>query len=205
MRVAKIIRTGVANVASVLASLHRLGLETELSEKPEDVLSGDLVVLPGVGAFGAGAEALRERKLDEAIRNRILNGRPTLAVCLGLQLLFEQSEESPGARGLGIFPGAVRRFSNAAKVPQLGWNRIDADPSCAALQTGYVYFANSYCVTEAPKGAVAAVSDYGQKFIAGFEVGGLLACQFHPELSGTLGEKMLSNWAAGFVGGSKKC
>jgi imidazole glycerol phosphate synthase glutamine amidotransferase subunit len=194
MKQAVVLRTGVANIASVLAALRRLDVHPELTEDPDAVRSADIAVLPGVGAFAAGAEILRRFALDEALRERLRADRPTLAVCLGMQLLFEESEESPGVRGLGIFPGRVEKFSVAPKVPQLGWNRIEAEKDCCILRSGAVYFANSYCVKQRPIGIPAATAEYSEKFVAGLERGALLACQFHPELSGEVGGDILRRW-----------
>lgn len=205
MITAAVIRTGVANIASVLAALKRLGVTPRLSDDADVVRTSSFVVLPGVGAFAAGAEALKRLGLDDALRERIRDNRPTLAVCLGLQLLFEESEESPGVRGLGIFPGRIERFTSSLKIPQLGWNQIEANPECRSLKNGSVYFANSYCVKRPPDGAHSAMADYGEPFVAAFECGRLLACQFHPELSGTLGAEILSRWLERSVPGVEAC
>jgi imidazole glycerol phosphate synthase glutamine amidotransferase subunit len=192
----KVVRTGTANLASVLAGLSRAGASAEVTEDIAAVESAERLVLPGVGAFGAAMERLSALGLIEPLQRRIDQGRPTLAVCLGLQLLAESSEESPGIRGLARFPLAVRRFAPQAglRVPQLGWNRIQPDPSCTLLEPGWAYFANSYRLVEAPAGWSAAWSDHGGRFIAAIERGAILACQFHPELSGAYGRALLLRW-----------
>ncbi|MEO1481598.1 MAG: imidazole glycerol phosphate synthase subunit HisH [Myxococcota bacterium] len=194
---AAVIRTGTANLASVRAGLVRAGVDVELTVDPALVRTSTVAVLPGVGAYGASVEPLREHGLAEALSERIAAGRPTLAVCVGLQLLCRSSDESPGAEGLGILPVHVTRFGEAApSVPQLGWNTIACDPDCSMLADGYVYFANSYKMPEVPKGWAAARSEHGEAFVAGVERGAVLACQFHPELSGALGKAILGRFVA---------
>jgi imidazole glycerol phosphate synthase glutamine amidotransferase subunit len=187
-------RTGTANLASVFAGLTRAGGAPRMADDAADVARAGHVMLPGVGAFGASMAPLRETGLDEALIERIDAGRPTLAICVGLQLLCRDSEETPGAAGLGILPLTVTRFPNTVRVPQLGWNRIEADPACHLLQSGYVYFANSYRVTEVPEGWRGATADHGGPFVGGLERGAVLACQFHPELSGPFGHDLMKRW-----------
>jgi imidazole glycerol phosphate synthase glutamine amidotransferase subunit len=191
-----VVRTGTANLASVLAALERVGAACALTDDPEVVRHAERVVLPGVGAFAAAIDALRDRGLDAALRERIEAGRATLGICLGLQLFFEASDESPGAVGLGLLPGTVRRFSGAGgvRIPQLGWNRVEPDSGCALLTAGYAYFANSYRVDAVPEGWRAAYTPHGERFVAAFERGRVLACQFHPELSGAWGHDLLRRW-----------
>lgn len=193
MKVA-ILPTGAANLASMEAAFRRLGCETELAESAKAVDEASFLVLPGVGAFQAAMRRLSDLGLVEPLQRRIAERRPTLAVCLGLQLLFEASEESPGVAGLGCFPGHIRRFGADLRVPQLGWNRVEASPGCQLLQSGEAYFANSYRLQGPPQGAEAAWTTHGQPFVSAFRIGGLLACQFHPELSGAFGESLLKAW-----------
>lgn len=193
-----VVRTGVANLASVLAGLRRAGAEPHVSDDAAAVRAARAVVLPGVGAFGAGVAGLSERGLDVAIAERVREGRPLLSVCLGLQLLLDASEEGPGVRGLSVVPGVARRFHEApgVRVPQLGWNRVIPDTSCALLREGYAYFANSYRLVDPPPGFACAMTDHGGPFVAAFERGPVLACQFHPELSGRWGVELLQRWIA---------
>ncbi len=190
-----VVRTGVANLASVLAGLRRAGAEPHVSDDPGAVRAARAVVLPGVGHFTAGVASLAERGLDAAIAERVREGKPLLAVCLGFQLLLEASEEGPGQRGLGVVPGVARRFDAHAgvRVPQLGWNRVISE-ECQLVQEGYAYFANSYRLVEPPEGFACATSFHGGTFIAAIERGPVLACQFHPELSGTWGIDLLGRW-----------
>jgi imidazole glycerol-phosphate synthase subunit HisH len=189
-----IVQTGTANTASVLASLRRCGTQPCLTEDPDTVRRAQRVVLPGVGALASAMDQLESIGMTAALTERLRQGRPTLAVCLGLQLLASGSQESPGRRALGIFPGLARRFPACVKVPQLGWNRIVAQGSCRLLRDGYAYFANSYCLTETPRGWSAALADHGGTFVAALEQGDILACQFHPELSSAFGLDLQKRW-----------
>jgi len=192
-----IIETGVANIASLVAAFERLERLPRRTDEPEDVRAGEHVVLPGVGAFAAGMEKLRERGLDEALRARIGEGKPTLAVCLGLQLLCESSEESPGVAGLGVVPAQVARFDDSVRVPQFGWNQVtpvEALGGGSLLEPGFAYFANSFRVAALPDGWDGAEAEHGDSFVAALERDSLLACQFHPELSGRWGSDLLARW-----------
>lgn len=192
--VVTVVRTGTANLASVLAGIRRVGAEARIAARPDDVRDCDRLVLPGVGALAAAMETLRADGLVEALVERIGRGRPTLAVCLGLQLLFEGSAESPGTPGLAALPGSAERFPSTVRVPQLGWNLVVPDDDCRLLQAGHAYFANSYRIDTAPPGWRAAWSDHGGRFVAAIERGAILACQFHPELSGAWGSNLLRRW-----------
>jgi imidazole glycerol-phosphate synthase subunit HisH len=185
--------TGTANLASVRAALERLGANSRLAEGPAMIEDAERVVLPGVGSFGAALAGLRAAGLDGALAARVRAGRPTLAMCVGLQVLFEASDESPGATGLGALPGRVGRFPEGVRVPQFGWNRVVPEPGCRFVQPGYAYFANSYRALEAP-GCAIATADHGGRFVAALEKRGVLACQFHPELSGAYGHELIGRW-----------
>jgi len=191
-----VVRTGIANTASVIAAFERLGAHPFLTVDPLDVQRADHVVVPGVGAFGAAMTALRDSGLVESITQRLRAGRPTFAICLGLQVLCERSEESPGVEGLGLIPASVGKFPDSVRVPQLGWNRVDPAPGCALLQPGWAYFANSFRLAEVPDGWHGALSEYGGSFVAALERGNVLACQFHPELSGRWGLELIGRWLA---------
>jgi imidazole glycerol phosphate synthase glutamine amidotransferase subunit len=187
--------TGTANLASVRAALARLGASPRLAEDAAMIAAATHVVLPGVGSFGAAMAGLREAGLDAALAARIKAGGATLAMCVGLQVLFEASDESPHATGLAVLPGRVGRFPESVRVPQFGWNRVAPEPSCRLLEPGYAYFANSYRVLEAP-GCAVATAEHGGTFVAALEQGRVLACQFHPELSGAYGHALISRWLA---------
>lgn len=188
-----LVRTGTANTASVLAAFRRLGSEPRISSDPEELRTAPRVVLPGVGTFAAAREALGP--LAESVQDRILAGRPTLTICLGLQLLAEGSEESPQSHGLAILPGIARRFGDSVRVPQLGWNQVRADSGCSLLEDGAAYYANSYRLdSQVPSGWSMAHTHHGEDFLAACERGPVLACQFHPELSGPWGMRLLQRW-----------
>lgn len=188
-----IVPTGTANLASVQAAFRRLGAEPHVVEDAATVGSASHVMLPGVGAFGASLERLQAHGLDRALIERIKADKPTIAICVGHQLLFETSEESPGVRGLGIVPARVSRFPASVRTPQFGWNAVEAGDDCNLLYSGYAYFANSYRATEAPGWRVAR-AEHGGPFVAAMERGNVIGCQFHPELSGDYGAALLSRF-----------
>ncbi len=188
-----IVPTGTANLASVEAAFRRLGAAPHVVEDAATVGSASHVMLPGVGAFGASLERLRAHGLDRALIERIQADKPTIAICVGHQLLFETSEESPGVAGLGIVPAAVTRFPASVRTPQFGWNEVEANDRCNLLDSGYAYFANSYRATEAPGWQVAR-AEHGGPFIAAMEKGNVIGCQFHPELSSDHGAALLSRF-----------
>lgn len=192
-----VVQTGVANTASVLAGLRRAGGEPRLSNNPEDVRTATHVVLPGVGAFGAAMEMLREYRIVQPLRERIQADQRTLCICLGLQLLCAESEESPGVAGLGIINCVVKKFSGTLKVPQLGWNEVKAGPGCKILTTGFGYFANSYRLPAGIADWNVAHTNYGGEFVSAIERGAVVGCQFHPELSSTWGLGILRRWLGG--------
>ena len=189
-----LVRTGVANTASVIAALERCGCACEISEDAGAVEAAETLVLPGVGSFAAGMESLDNAGLTGVVRERIRRGRATLAVCLGLQLLAAESEEAPGVAGLGVIEGHVTRFGRGVSVPQFGWNRIES--AGGLVEPGFAYFANSYRLTDAPLGWQVAWSDHGGRFVAAIQRDAVLACQFHPELSGQWGQSLLRRWLA---------
>jgi len=191
-----VLPTGTANLASVLAALRRLGAAPGLAADAAVVEAAERVVLPGVGTFGAALAGLREAGLAEAIAARVRAGRPTLAMCVGLQVLFEGSDESPESQGLGVIAGRVGRFPETVRVPQFGWNRIEPEPGCRFLVPGYAYFANSYRVLAAP-GCRIATAEHGERFVAALERDRVVACQFHPELSGAYGHRLIGRWLEG--------
>jgi glutamine amidotransferase len=191
-----VLPTGTANLASVLAALTRLGATARVACEPAEVADAERLVLPGVGTFGATMAGLQAAGLDAAITDRARGDAPILAMCVGLQVLFEQSDESPGAEGLGVLSGRVGRFPPTVRVPQFGWNRIEPEPGCRYLEPGHAYFANSFRVLAAP-GCKVARAEHGDRFVAAIERGRLLACQFHPELSGAFGHALIARWLEG--------
>ena len=189
-----IVPTGTANIASVKAALRRLGAEAIDASGPDQVRSAGQVVLPGVGSFGAAMATIDSLGMRDALRERIEGDMPTLAVCVGMQLLCETSTESPGSIGLGIVERTVRRFSEDVRVPQLGWNRVEPGGDSKYLEPGWAYFANSYRITEEPPQWTGSTTEYDGAFVAAMERGSVLALQFHPELSGRWGSDVLERW-----------
>ncbi|MBM3585468.1 MAG: imidazole glycerol phosphate synthase subunit HisH [Alphaproteobacteria bacterium] len=191
-----VVRTGIANLASVFAALGRLNATPRLVHDGMAIERAARLMLPGVGSFGAAMAALTADGLIEPLRARLAADRPTLAVCVGLQVLFAASEESPGVAGLGVLAGTIARFDARVRVPQLGWNEVVAGTGCRWIRSGYAYFANSYRASAAPAGCASASADHGGPFVAGLERGALLALQCHPELSGRWGHDLLGRWMA---------
>lgn len=188
-----IVPTGTANLASVEAAFRRLGAEPRIARNTAAITDASHVMLPGVGAFGASLERLEARGLAEALARRIRADRPTIAICVGHQLLFETSEESPGAQGLGLVEATITRFPATVRTPQFGWNKVEAGDDCSFLDSGYAYFANSYRAVRAP-GWRVATAEHGGPFVAAMEKGKVIGCQFHPELSGDYGAALLSRF-----------
>jgi imidazole glycerol phosphate synthase glutamine amidotransferase subunit len=192
-----IVQTGTANTASVMAGLARAGAHPVLGATPDEVVGAERVVLPGVGAMAAAMRKLEADGVVGALRDRVAAGRPTLAVCLGLQLLCTASEESPDVPGLGLIDAGVARFPDTVIVPQMGWNRVEPDEDCRYLRPGFAYFANSFRIADVPAPWRAARAEHGGSFVAAVERGDVLACQFHPELSGAWGHDLLAHWIEG--------
>ncbi len=192
-----IVDSGVANLASIASALRRLGATVKVTAIADDVLHAARVVLPGVGAFGAGIATLHAQGLAAAIRAVAARGTPLLGVCLGMQMLCEASEEAPQVPGLGIIAGACRRLPQYVRVPHLGWNHVAAEAGGRCVTSGIAAFANSYALREAPSGWNAAWSTHGERFVAALERDAIVACQFHPELSGPYGAALLKRWLGG--------
>jgi imidazole glycerol-phosphate synthase subunit HisH len=199
-----IVDYGMGNLRSVEKAIARTGAAVRVTSDPRQILDADGVVLPGVGAFGACMDNLASRGLVEPVCAAVRSGKPFLGICLGLQLLFEESEEFGPIRGLGILPGHVVRFAGRAldglKIPQMGWNRLSVHhsvPELAGIEDGaYVYFVHSYYVVPAEADVIVASTDYGVKFAAAIAWKNVFACQFHPEKSQGVGLRLLANFAA---------
>ena len=172
-----------------------------VTAKQDEILGADKIVLPGVGAFGDAMENLRKRQLDAVIREAVEKEIPFLGICLGLQVLFEQSEEAPGVEGLGILKGKICRIPNAEglKIPHMGWNSLhlqnDGRLFAGLEENPYVYFVHSYYLKAADEQIVKATTQYSTTIHASVESGNTFACQFHPEKSGTVGLSILKNFA----------
>ena len=198
-----IIDYGAGNLQSVRKALDFIGCEARVTDRPEDLETAEAAVLPGVGAFGDAMASLESRGLVEPVRAFIRQGKPFLGICLGLQLLFDSSEESPGVKGLGVLPGKILRIPDGEglKVPHIGWNSLSFPNGRGRLFAGlsqepYVYFVHSYYLKAEDPQIVAATTEYGVTIHASVEKGNLFACQFHPEKSGAEGLQILRNFAA---------
>jgi len=202
-----VIDYGAGNLLSLSRALRAAGTDPRLISRPSD--DGDVLVLPGVGAYGAAMHRLNETGLAEWIRARATAGVPLVGVCLGMQLLYQRSEEGGNVRGLGLLPGSVRRLPGSVKVPHMGWNQLfirRPSPLVDGTATGtYVYFVHSYAAIPDDTDDVVAVTSYGVEFPAIVQRGNLIGLQFHPEKSGAAGERLLRNVlhaaAAGLVSG----
>jgi imidazole glycerol-phosphate synthase subunit HisF len=192
-----IVDSGVANLASIAGAFRRLNAGVVVSADPATVRHAARIVLPGVGAFGTGMAALRSRGLETVIRDHASRGTPMLGICLGMQLLCEASEETPGVAGLGVIAGRCRRLPADVRIPHLGWNRVTPEPEARLLAPGIAAFANSYALREGPAGWTTAWTMHGAPFVAALERGTTIACQFHPELSGAYGAALLERWLTG--------
>ncbi len=191
-----VIDYGAGNLQSVRNTVEALGVPFEVTDNPETVLRSSKIILPGVGHFGQMMRALDELQLREPILQQIRTGTPLLGICVGLQCLFEGSEESPESRGLGVLPGLVRRFQGNARIPHMGWNSLDACRPTRLL-TGlplhpYTYFAHSFYAPVLPE--TAATCTYIQSYSAIIEHDNLYAVQFHPEKSGAVGLRVMQNF-----------
>ena len=188
---------GVSNVASVERALQRLGAESQRAATPECVANADALLLPGVGHFEALLRVLDERKLRAPLCESIRGGVPFLGICLGLQALYDASDEAPELIGLQVLPGRVRALPPLAKLPHMGWNRLILKNSSRLLQgidaDAYFYFAHSYAAIQQGDETVAACS-YGADFVAVLEKENMCAVQFHPEKSGEAGAQVLRNF-----------
>jgi glutamine amidotransferase len=196
---------GIGNLRSAQKALEKVGADARLTDDPELIASADAVVLPGVGAFGACMNALRAAKLEQPILDAAASGRPFLGICVGMQMLFDGSEEDATAVGLGIMPGTVRWLSDTVKRPQMQWNRLNitnADPLLSELgDEAWVYFVHSLHGVPADPAAVVATVDYGGAVNAAFRSANVFATQFHPEKSATCGLRLLGNFVKEAAGG----
>ena len=191
---------GIGNLRSAEKSLQHVGADARLVTDPDEAADADAVVLPGVGSFGRCMEALAASRLDRVVVEAAAAGTPVLAICVGMQLLYEGSEESPGVAGLGVFPGVIRLLPGEVKRPQMQWNRLCWDPAAPVhpLVGGlgpdpWVYFLHSYGAVPGPE--MVAWCDYPGPVPAVVARDGVWATQFHPEKSGAVGLALLGNFA----------
>ena len=188
------------NIKSVEKALHFLGREALVTGDSEEILRADKVILPGVGAFGDAMDTIRGRGLDKVLRKVAENGTPFLRICLGLQLLFERSDEAPGAEGLGILKGEILRIpeKEGLKIPHMGWNSLHLENNGRLFrgieENAYVYFVHSYYLKAGDESIVKASTEYGVHIHASVEKDNVFACQFHPEKSSDVGLHILKNF-----------
>ncbi|MBT9281662.1 MAG: imidazole glycerol phosphate synthase subunit HisH [Hydrogenibacillus schlegelii] len=197
MRIA-IVDTGLGNLRSVQKALIRLGADARLTVLPEELEAADGVVLPGVGAFPAAMDHLKRHGLVESLRELAARQTPLLGICLGMQLLFEKSEEWKLTLGLGLLPGQVTRLPAEVKLPHIGWNTVmprRSHPIWEGLEPGtWFYFVHTYAVEAQEASDVIAVTKYGRPFPSIVARGNVVGVQFHPEKSSTAGLQLLGNW-----------
>ena len=195
-----IIDYDAGNIKSVEKAMHLLGQEVVVTRDRESILKADKVILPGVGAFGDAMSKIRQYNLEEVIHEVVEKGTPFLGICLGLQLLFERSDEAPGVEGLGVLKGDILKLPDKEgyKIPHMGWNSLDF-PREGRLFKGlgehpYVYFVHSYYLKAGREEDVAATTEYSTLIHAAVEHDNVFACQFHPEKSSEIGLKILKNF-----------
>ena len=203
-----IIDYDAGNIKSVEKAIQFLGEDVRITRDKNEILEADRVIMPGVGAFGIAMEKLRSYGLEDVIHQYVSTGKPFLGICLGLQLLFDESEESPGVKGLGLIKGKITKIPTeykadngnimTQKVPQIGWNSIEINPSSRLFKGisdgSYVYFVHSYYLTADNPDEVAAKTYYGTEIHAAVEKDNIFATQFHPEKSSDVGLKILKNF-----------
>ncbi|BCN30447.1 imidazole glycerol phosphate synthase subunit HisH [Anaeromicropila herbilytica] len=196
-----IIDYDAGNLKSVLKALEYLSQDAMITRNKDEILKADKVILPGVGSFGEAMEKLHKYQLVDVIKEVVSNKTPLLGICLGLQLLFERSDESKGVNGLGVLEGEILRIPNkeGIKIPHMGWNSLDINPESKLYRgienNSYVYFVHSYYLKAKNEQEVVATTDYSTLIHASVEKDNIFACQFHPEKSGDVGLKILENFA----------
>ncbi len=193
-----VIDYGIGNLRSAEKALQHLGADARLTSDAGEIARADKVVLPGVGAFGACMNGLRNSGLEPAAKEAATDGRPFLGVCIGMQMLFESSDESPEVAGLGVFAGRVTSLPATVRLPQMGWNTLEVVPG-SRLAAGlpdpaWLYFVHTFAPSPDDGAVVAAWCEYGRRFAAAVEQGPVWATQFHPEKSGTTGLRLLQNF-----------
>ncbi len=190
---------GIGNLHSAQKAIARMGADARLTDDAALIAEADGVVLPGVGAFGACMDALREARLEQPARDAAASGRPFLGICVGMQMLFDGSEEDQAALGLGVIPGTIRWIPSGVKRPQMQWNQLTlrdgSEPMFQELgEHPWVYFVHSLHGVPDDPAVVSATCEYGGELNAAFRLGNVFATQFHPEKSGTAGLQLLANF-----------
>lgn len=197
-----IIDYGAGNLQSVKKALDFIGCESEITANKNKIEAASHIILPGVGSFGDAMNSIRGRGLEETIKRAASGKKKFLGICLGLQLLFEKSEESPQTEGLGIFEGSIVTIpkDRGLKVPHMGWNSVSLKQKCGIFRgisdQSYFYFVHSYYLKDAPSDIVASTTDYGVKIECAVQKGSVCATQFHPEKSGKAGLQLLKNFVS---------
>lgn len=193
-----IVDYGMGNLRSVTNAFARLGAPIIITRDKGAIEKARAIVLPGVGAFGKCMENLKGFGLTDVLKKQIGMGKPYLGICLGLQMLFESSEEAPGVEGLSIVKGSVKRFSNDLKVPHMGWNQVEQTKNSQIFkgieQAEHFYFVHSYYPEPGEGDIIASKTDYGKPFASSIERENVFACQFHPEKSQRVGLHLLQNF-----------
>ena len=196
-----IIDYGAGNIQSVYKALRFIGADCKVTSDKDEILNADGAILPGVGSFGDAMDTMTKRGIKDTIIEYTKSGKPFLGICLGLQLLFPESEETPGVKGLDIFKGTITKIPNqnrTLKIPHMGWNNISIKQKNGIFKDiegePYVYFVHSFYLKAQDKDIVAATTQYGVEIDAAVQKGNIIATQFHPEKSGEVGLKMLKNF-----------
>lgn len=196
-----IIDYGAGNIQSVYKALKFIGADCKVTSDNDEILNADGAILPGVGSFGDAMDTMTKRGIKDTIIEYTKSGKPFLGICLGLQLLFPESEETPGVKGLDIFKGTITKIPNqnrTLKIPHMGWNNISIKQKNGIFKgiegEPYVYFVHSFYLKAQDKDIVAATTQYGVEIDAAVQKGNIIATQFHPEKSGEVGLKMLKNF-----------
>ena len=207
-----VIDYGAGNLQSVVKALSFIGCESLITSSKDELLRADGAILPGVGSFADAMEQMERSGAKEAVLEYVKTGKPLLGICLGLQLLFDESEESPGAKGLGLLKGSITRIPNAdgaLKIPHMGWNSLSIKKHDALFKDikgePYVYFVHSYYLKADDESIVSSRTTYGVEIDASVSSGNIYAMQFHPEKSGAVGLQILRNFAALAGGDSDVC
>lgn len=187
-----LINYGIGNTFSILNAFQIIGVELVLSSCKEDIEKADLIILPGVGSFGEAMKNIKNHNLKEVLVEKAKNKTPFLGLCLGMQILFEESEESPGIKGLGLLKGLVKKLPLSVRIPHIGWNKVKFKET--SEQEKFFYFAHSYYCFPEEKSIIAGETFYGLSFPSIVKEGNILGVQFHPEKSGKNGIEFLRRW-----------
>ena len=194
-----VVNYGMGNLGSVKNAFDYIGVDSFVSDDAKKLADAKALVLPGVGAFGDAMDNLRSCGLEDAVLKHVDSGKPFLGICLGLQMLFESSAESPASKGLGILAGTVEKFPSdmGLKIPQIGWNSIKTNsdmPVLGEFDGNHMYFVHSYYVEPINMDKFTVITEYGMEFTSAIEYKNITACQFHPEKSGKAGLAILKKW-----------